>query len=268
MTKPGLSTWSPGSAASAAAPPSWRSRSAARRAKPAGEKGPSSSRSTLPVVIGCKASQSGEGPVRAFLGRASVPSGWCRPMPARPLFCRALPYLMAWLDERSREDEAGDNPLLPRRRSCNTCSEDWAGEPRAKASSKREGSRPSDERTQPAPDCPRPQPHRRRGRGRGRQRQGGPRRHRPRHLRPGDRGRPGADHHPRRRPRPAHRRSRPRQDQAGRDHRHRLRPLRRPRPVHPRPDAVRHPRLRGDGRRPPTAAAPSASCPARSSPSS
>ncbi len=53
---------------------------------------------------------------------------------------------------------------------------------------------------------------------------------------------------------PAHRRSRPRQDQAGRDSRHRLWPHRPPHPVHSRPDALRHHRLRGDGpgrRRPP-----------------
>ena len=50
-------------------------------------------------------------------------------------------------------------------------------------------------------------------------------RDRQRHLRPGNRGRAGADHHPRRRPRPAHRRPRPRQDQAGRDARHGVRPF-------------------------------------------
>ena len=39
----------------------------------------------------------------------------------------------------------------------------------------------------------------------------------------------------------------PRQDQAGRDARHRARPRFAPHPVHARPDAVRHSRLRGDG---------------------
>ena len=50
-----------------------------------------------------------------------------------------------------------------------------------------------------------------------------------------------------RRPRPAGRRARPRQDQAGRDHGHRARPRRAPHPVHARPDALRHPRHRGAG---------------------
>ena len=74
-----------------------------------------------------------------------------------------------------------------------------------------------------------------------------PRRRRPGHLRPGKRRRAHAGGAARRRPRAAGRRSRPRQDQAGRDARHRARPRRPPHPVHARPDAVRHSRLRGDG---------------------
>ena len=73
----------------------------------------------------------------------------------------------------------------------------------------------------------------------GRRRQG--------HLRPGKRRRAHAGRAAGRRSRAAGRRARPRQDQAGRDARHRARPRRPPHPVHARPDAVRHPRLRGDG---------------------
>ncbi len=68
-----------------------------------------------------------------------------------------------------------------------------------------------------------------------------------RHLRPGKRRRARAGRAAGRRPRAAGRRARPRQDQAGRDAGHRARPRRPPHPVHARPDAVRHPRLRGDG---------------------
>ena len=75
-------------------------------------------------------------------------------------------------------------------------------------------------------------------------------RHRHRDLRPGAGGRAGADHRAVRRPCAAGRRSRPRQDQAGRDHGHRARPRRAPHPVHARPDAVRHPRHRGAGGKP------------------
>ena len=63
-------------------------------------------------------------------------------------------------------------------------------------------------------------------------------------LRPGEGRRPCPRHHPVRRPWAARRRARPCQDQAGRDARHRARPRCPPRPVHARPDAVRHPRLR------------------------
>ena len=44
--------------------------------------------------------------------------------------------------------------------------------------------------------------------------------------------------------------SRPRQDQAGRDHGHRARARRAPHPVHARPDALRHRRQRGAGGKP------------------
>ena len=69
-----------------------------------------------------------------------------------------------------------------------------------------------------------------------------------RHLRPGpgDRKHPGDD--PVRRPCAADRRSRPRQDQAGRNARHHARARRQAHPVHAGPDAVGHSRRRGAGR--------------------
>ncbi len=75
-------------------------------------------------------------------------------------------------------------------------------------------------------------------------------RHRRGDLRPGHRGRARAGHRAVRRPCAAGRRARPRQDQAGRDHGHRARPRRPPRPVHARSDAVRHSRHRGAGGKP------------------
>ena len=89
--------------------------------------------------------------------------------------------------------------------------------------------------------------HDRRGReGAGRHFQD-PRRGRPGHLRPGERRRAHAGGAAGRRPRAAGRRAGPCQDQAGRDAGHRARPRFAPHPVHARPDAVRHSRLRGDG---------------------
>ena len=75
-------------------------------------------------------------------------------------------------------------------------------------------------------------------------------RHRDRDLRPGQRGRAGAGHHPVGRPCAAGRCARSRQDQAGRDHGHRAWARRPPHPVHARPDAVRHSRHRGAGGKP------------------
>ncbi len=77
---------------------------------------------------------------------------------------------------------------------------------------------------------------------------GRPHRDRPGHLRPAEGRRSVADHATGRRPRPSRRCAWPRQDQARRGDGHRARHERTPRPVHARPDAIRHPRLRGSRR--------------------
>ncbi len=75
----------------------------------------------------------------------------------------------------------------------------------------------------------------------------GSRRSRPCHLRPGKRRRAHAGGVAGRRPRAAGRGARPCQDQTGRDAGRRARSRFPTHPVHARPDAVRHSRLRGDG---------------------
>ena len=88
----------------------------------------------------------------------------------------------------------------------------------------------------------------------GRPAAGRPRRHRQGHLWPAGCHRSNAGCAPVGRPPAADRRARPRQDQAGRDPGRRARHGRQAHPVHARPDAGRHPGLRGAGgerRRPP-----------------